>query len=296
MEKMIDIGSKQLEILDIGEGKPVVIQPGMACSIYEWENIARQLATHARVILFNRAGCGKSTLGYGLRNIEANVDDLYKVLEQLHISNPLLVGHSYGGLCMQHFAKAYPERICGLVLVDSSSVDYQLLDEVEIEDDENSNDAWRKKCAYYARLTSRELSNELTAWIEEVPEGVPPGKWRDFLCNPGLFKAMSEEIQSMPDDVVKIKSMGSFPEIPLTVIVRDTDLSVREMVEKEGLNDSDARDVEDIWQTIVFNQTKLTTNATFVRAKNASHDIHLDRPDLLVETTMAMLKEEGKWR
>ncbi|SDL88823.1 alpha/beta hydrolase [Sediminibacillus halophilus] len=295
MEKMIDIGAKQLEVLDIGEGKPVVIQPGMACSIYEWENIARQLANHARVILFNRAGCGKSTLGYGWRNIESNVVDLYKVLEQLHISNPLLVGHSYGGLCLQHFTKAYPEMICGLVLVDASSVDYQLLDEVEIEEDENSNDAWIEKCVYYADLTSAELSKELASWIEEVPDGIDRSKWKGFLCNPDLYKAMAEEIQSMPDDTAKVKTMGPFPEVPLTVMVRDADQSVREMVEQEGLKHSEARGLEDVWQKLVFNQTKLTTSATFVVAKNASHQIHFDRPDLLVEVIMAMLKEKGKW-
>lgn len=44
INRLIDIGDKRLEVFIKGEGFPVVILPGMLCSIIEWESIAYNLS------------------------------------------------------------------------------------------------------------------------------------------------------------------------------------------------------------------------------------------------------------
>jgi pimeloyl-ACP methyl ester carboxylesterase len=101
INRLINIGDKQLEVFIVGEGSPAVILPGMLCSIIEWESIAYNLSKKAKVILLNRAGCGKSEKGIKRRNVKENAEDLNKLLETLEIKKPILIGHSYGGLYLQ---------------------------------------------------------------------------------------------------------------------------------------------------------------------------------------------------
>src|SRR5690606_9786224 len=102
----------------------VIILTGMGSSFDEWHYITETLSETNRIVMFHRPGLGKSEIGNETRNTEAIVNELVELMKVLEIHEPIiLVGHSYGGLCAQHFAKIYPEKIAGLVLVDSTSVD-----------------------------------------------------------------------------------------------------------------------------------------------------------------------------
>jgi pimeloyl-ACP methyl ester carboxylesterase len=48
-----------------------------------------------------------------------------EVLDERRIDRAVLMGHSWGGTIMTAFAAAHPERVEGLVLVDSGHADYQ---------------------------------------------------------------------------------------------------------------------------------------------------------------------------
>ncbi|ABY24270.1 putative hydrolase [Renibacterium salmoninarum ATCC 33209] len=67
------------------------------------------------VIMFDHRGHGKSekiVSGYQLENI---VDDLAKLLDQIHDGTPVhLAGNSYGGTVAYAFALSFPERIASL--------------------------------------------------------------------------------------------------------------------------------------------------------------------------------------
>ncbi len=82
----------------------------------------RQVAAHAPVFAYNRQGYSGSTYAGGGRDAAAVVNDLRALLQANGVQPPyLLVGHSLGGLFQQYFARAYPNEVAGVVLVDSSS-------------------------------------------------------------------------------------------------------------------------------------------------------------------------------
>jgi pimeloyl-ACP methyl ester carboxylesterase len=56
---------------------------------------------------------------------EAVVGLVEGVLDERGVERAVLMGHSWGGTVMTAFAAAYPERVEGLVLVDSGHADYQ---------------------------------------------------------------------------------------------------------------------------------------------------------------------------
>lgn len=99
-----------MEVLSEGnKGKTIVILTGMGCSFDEWYKITEDLSETNRVVMFHRPGLGESEIGNGneTRNTQAVVNELLELLTVLEITEPIiLVGHSYGGLCAQHFVKS----------------------------------------------------------------------------------------------------------------------------------------------------------------------------------------------
>ncbi len=73
------------------------------------------------------------------------------LLNKLAIQEPfILIGHSYGGLCAQHFAMLHEDKLQALILVDSTSMNLHRLDELHlpISDQTDSDDVWFQNIIY----------------------------------------------------------------------------------------------------------------------------------------------------
>jgi pimeloyl-ACP methyl ester carboxylesterase len=105
-----------------GDGIPVVFSCAFATT---HENFRPQVeplvAGGARVILWDYRSHGRSEAGdpesYGIEQV---IDDLGRVLDHAAPGQPAVVGGlSLGGLVSLHFALRHPERVRGLLLLDS---------------------------------------------------------------------------------------------------------------------------------------------------------------------------------
>lgn len=92
-----------MEVLNKGDkGKMIIILTGLGCSFDEWYNITKTLSKTSRVVIVHRPGLGESEIGSEVRNTGAVVKELFDLISVLEITEPIvLVGHSYGGLCVQ---------------------------------------------------------------------------------------------------------------------------------------------------------------------------------------------------
>lgn len=117
--RMID-GSR-LRIIDSGKGTPVVLIHGFGASLYAWRHTLPALsAAGYRVIAFDNRGFGfsdKPAHGYSTTDYARLA---VAVLDSLHISSAVLVGHSMGGAIAAEVALAHPDRVRGLVLIDAA--------------------------------------------------------------------------------------------------------------------------------------------------------------------------------
>lgn len=86
-----------------------------------WEEQARLLAPSFRVITYDQRGHGKSAAGNGRYIFEDFVDDLFGLLDALHIQKAILCGLSMGGYTALRALERHPERFQGLVLCDTRS-------------------------------------------------------------------------------------------------------------------------------------------------------------------------------
>lgn len=82
--------------------------------------IQAAVAKHTATCAYDRAGLAWSDAPRGGLTVESLLADLKALTDQLYPDRPVvLVGHSFGGLLVRLFAERYPERVAGLVLVDT---------------------------------------------------------------------------------------------------------------------------------------------------------------------------------
>jgi pimeloyl-ACP methyl ester carboxylesterase len=110
-------GGVRLAVRDSGgDGTPAVLLHGLGAPQRSWDRVAPLLASHLRVVTYDQRGHGASaaTADYSL---DAFLADLQAVRDALALEQPLLVGHSFGGLLAVEHAATHP-GCAGVVGVD----------------------------------------------------------------------------------------------------------------------------------------------------------------------------------
>ena len=118
---------RQVEIATAGSGGPatVVFEAGNGADWTSWDEVASEVADHTRIFAYSRPGFGVSDPTTTPRNAQTIVEELRALLAYEGYSPPyVVVGHSMGGTYMELFAKAYPDEVVGVVLVDSRHRDF----------------------------------------------------------------------------------------------------------------------------------------------------------------------------
>ena len=120
------VSDRALEVIERGAGDTtVVFESGLGNDWTSWEPVATEVSAHARVFAYSRPGYGASEPTSEPRDAKHIVEDLRTLLTSKGYAPPyLLVGHSFGGAYMELFAKAYPDEVAGLVLVDPRHRDF----------------------------------------------------------------------------------------------------------------------------------------------------------------------------
>lgn len=102
-------------------GPLVVFEAGCGASSAEFSEVAAILRETCRVLLYDRAGCGRSSASVRGRTCARFTSELRELLEARKLAPPyILVGHSFGGLLVRHFALLHRAEVAGVVLVDVS--------------------------------------------------------------------------------------------------------------------------------------------------------------------------------
>ena len=94
---------------------------GFGNEAHIWDDFAPRVADHYRVVALSLRGHGDSDWDPEKRYDYTNhLADLEQVTQRLGIERMVLVGHSLGGRVAMLFAGLHPERLAGLVIVDSA--------------------------------------------------------------------------------------------------------------------------------------------------------------------------------
>lgn len=109
-----------LACIDRGDGPAVVLLHGFPLSKEMWQHQIEPLAEHYRVIVPDLRGHGESPAPGGAYAMDAMADEVVELLDDLEIRGPVVLGGlSMGGYVALSLVLRHPERVSGLMLIDT---------------------------------------------------------------------------------------------------------------------------------------------------------------------------------
>ncbi|HYU99550.1 MAG TPA: alpha/beta hydrolase, partial [Pyrinomonadaceae bacterium] len=119
----VEIDGVRIHYQEKGTGTPLVLIHGYTSSTYSWKEVFEPLSKSFRVIAVDLKGFGFSGKPDGDYTRRAQAILVAHLLEHLKIDKAWLCGNSMGGEVALNVAVANPQRVAGLILIDSAGVE-----------------------------------------------------------------------------------------------------------------------------------------------------------------------------
>jgi len=283
---------------DEGRGPTVVFEAGFGATSLNWMHIQDALAERAHTVAYDRCGLGWSSAAASERTPANIAAELRAMLRAARFAPPyVLVGHSFGGLVMQRFALDYPDEVAGVVLVDPMRThEWPPVDPRQhglVERAKRLTRAGQTLARIgMARLTARShlcRSQRLSRFLVR------------FAGERGAYLAyrLDTEIGKMPPEVrPSIAAQWASPRFyqGLHAYLRAVPATVTEMHEAEPLGDVPVVVVTPGSAEPVEDMRRFGARSREVIAEGSDHWVHLDDPELVVETILELVagaREQG---
>ena len=126
-QRVILPGGIGVNVIEQGEGPPVVLSHGLPGSAYDWRALLPAIADRGyRAIAYGRVGYGRSDPRPNADYTPAaNAQELNELLKALHLEDVTVVGWSYGGVVAMLAALEEISPIARLVLLGTAGPDSQ---------------------------------------------------------------------------------------------------------------------------------------------------------------------------
>lgn len=286
---MINVGNREIHINIKGTKTnlpPVVIETGTGNWSYDWSYVQNELSKHTQVITYDRAGYGWSDPPPNRFSIDTTVNDLSKILESSRIDTPvILVGHSVGGIYSRLFTDKYPEKVAGLILVDSRN-EYFSEQTTKFNDKffETQNQTMNLILSRFGIL--RMFGEE--QFSDSIPDYISAEKYVNVHWDTPFFKVLDEEIKQIKNSEKLLKDTQSLGDKPLIIVTPSrVELHATEL----GFSKQEANKFEINWMDSQKQLTHLSTNSKFILVPNTSHSVMYDQPKVLIEAVLKMANE-----
>jgi pimeloyl-ACP methyl ester carboxylesterase len=268
--QLIDVGSYKMHIYCSGQGTPaVILDSGLGNSYAPWHKVQPQISQFVRVCSYDRAGVGYSDSSPHRRTSKDIAEELHTLLHTAGVPSPVvLVGHSMGGFDVRLYASLYRDEVAGMVLVDASHPEQEQRFPPALKD---MDAGWLRELEFM----------EFT-----MPFGIPRllGFCGDDViiraaeCNFHSGREIVAEWKTFSESAAQTAATGSLGDIPLVVLSHDP----------EGPSDPDlpadqVKPTNDAFGQMQDELSHLSTRGTRTIAKNSSHFIQGERPDLVIE-------------
>jgi pimeloyl-ACP methyl ester carboxylesterase len=285
---MVDMGGYRLHIHCQGAKEPgiptVVLEAGAREFSLVWDQVQGQVAQFALVCAYDRAGMGWSERGSNPRTAPYVADELDALLAAAGVGPPyVLVGHSMGGLYARYYTHEHPERVVGIVLVDSGHEERNWrLPETLMRLDEQMNQILRILPVVSAMgMTARDPDGYPSPFLPPLAPSTEERYKAVVAMSPHYATAIVEEgdaleksyaaLRNLPDRslgdlLLIVLSAGKFEALPEELI------SAEEQVQ--------ARAIEAELQADLVS---LSSNGRQVIAEESGHHIQLEQPELVIE-------------
>ncbi|HUX44512.1 MAG TPA: alpha/beta hydrolase [Terracidiphilus sp.] len=285
---------RTLYVVEKGSGGPAVLfEAGIAATNLNWHHIQETVSGFTSTASYDRSGLGWSSPSRTART-PANISaELHTMLHSAGIKPPyILVGHSFGGLVMRRYAVTYPEDVAGVVLIDPMRCEewpplnpgkQSMIDRgkrlsrfaIPIARFGLARLAVTSLLCRSGRISGhlagatgnggRHVLKRVTEEVGKMPREVWPivaAHW----SRPSYYAGMQRHVEAVPQTVREMQDADPIREIPVLVLTpgKSTPLSDRCL-------------------------DQIGDNVRQVIAADSAHWIHLDEPDLVVDSIREMV-------
>jgi pimeloyl-ACP methyl ester carboxylesterase len=203
--RLIDVGGHQLHIHCIGQGAPAIVLEAPATGMSAaWGWVQPEIARHARVCSYDRAGLGWSEAGTRPYLPDAVAHDLHTLLDRAGEKGPyVMVGQGLGAALATIYASRFAADIAGLVLIDPPAGD-------------GAPSAVRlvQASPWLARAGVLRATRFMSARAEGLPE-MSAGPLAAFLNRPDHLTRAASELARWDDTIALASSVTVPPAIPV---------------------------------------------------------------------------------
>jgi pimeloyl-ACP methyl ester carboxylesterase len=243
----VDVGGYDLFYKKAGSAETkVVLVSGLDENIKIWDKVYGDIADFATVVAYDRGGVGWSDEGKNPRTASVIAEEMDAFLRAVGIDPPyILCAHSLGGLYARYYATTYPDRVSGLLLLDTSH-----------------EDMWRRQAL---QLPPAEVA------ISQLMMGVAQGV-EGFV----QVGAMGE-YYNLENTTYQVRNERQLPNIPLLLLSQDIDNF--EVLEE----DPQANTAQLLFREFYWEQASLTPQGKWIEVQNTSHFIMVDQPQEVID-------------
>jgi pimeloyl-ACP methyl ester carboxylesterase len=275
--RRFDVGGYKMHMDCIGEGTPtVILDSGLGDSYVSWRKVQPQIAKFTRVCSYDRAGIGFSDSSSQPRTSKVIAGELHALLRASGVPQPyVLVGHSMGGYDVRVFASMYRDEVAGMVLVDASHPDQENRFPPELKNMEGS---WRRE-AEFMEYSMPFGVPRLFGFCDDDPVT------RAAECNWHTAAESVAELKAFPESAAQTAATDSLGDMPLAVLSHDPDKPSADFPADL------AKPINQAWEKMQQELAHLSTRGTQIIAKNSSHYIQIDRPDVVIEAVRSVVAQ-----
>ncbi|HNX49040.1 MAG TPA: alpha/beta hydrolase [Thermoanaerobaculaceae bacterium] len=118
---LVDIGGLRLAVQDGGTGLPVMLLHGFPLSSQIWDPVRPELEPRCRLVTPDLRGMGLSDKPAGSYDMDTLAEDIVHLVDVIGLDRFVLGGHSMGGYVTLRFAARWPDRLLGLIFMDTKA-------------------------------------------------------------------------------------------------------------------------------------------------------------------------------
>lgn len=121
--QMMSVNNVRLHYCDSGDAElpTLVFSNSLGTDFRIWDRVCALISDRARIIRYDKRGHGLSTAPPAPYKMADHVNDLEALLDNLSVSNAIVVGLSVGGVIAQGLSSRRPDLTRALVLCDTAS-------------------------------------------------------------------------------------------------------------------------------------------------------------------------------
>lgn len=272
-----------------GSGAPVlVMEAGLSSGSISWDLVHDALARETRVCAYDRPGIDWSEPIDRVVDAKEISGRLNQLLTLAEVDGPkILLGMSAGGIYVREFYKNHPKDIVGMVLVDSSHEQQQIL--LPTFEGEDSAFSFLEACRLLQPFGLVRISGVARDILDEM--GVEKRLKEKMLASVSQSHACSAmywEGQSFKEEIIDKVPPESIGDLPLLVLSRGKAPSA---YPEYGITLEQATASDDAWGELQRQLMGLSTRGRRYSSEQSGHVIQLEQPLWLIEKVNAFVLE-----